>query len=199
MTVKYVGPRPLISISGIDFDTKKEDKYIYLSIVAELIRSLDHEYVLGQRYVVMTGKKPLDPAAILSLIRSYDSELDEAIAERTTLTEKEILEEMARARENRLLNDEERRVLIKNIELLRSYRIQRSINKAVYYSAIATLARIVKKGHIDYITAPMYPIFTHVFHSIQGVLAKLHPPIDSRIDIFEENGHLTVRIKLKNL
>lgn len=199
MTIKYVGPRPLISVSGIDFDHKKEDKYIYLSIVAELIQALDHEYVKDQHYVAMTGKKPLDPATILSLIRSYDSELDEAIAERNALSETEIDDELTRAHENRLINDEERHVLIKNIELMRPYRIQRSINKTVYYSGIATLAHIIKKGHIDYITAPMFPIFMHVFHSIQGVLGKFHPPLDSEIDIFEENSHLSVRLKLKNL
>ncbi|MDO9056077.1 MAG: hypothetical protein Q7U69_05970, partial [Sulfuricurvum sp.] len=105
-------------------------------------------------------------------------------------------EELERAHSNRVLCEEERDVLVKNIELLRSYRINRSINKTVYYSAISSLAHIIQKGHIDTIFAPMFPKFTHVFHSIQGALVKLHPPIDSTIDIYEENGHLNVRLDI---
>lgn len=199
MTIKYVGPRALISVSGIDFDHKKEDMYVYTSIVAELLRSLDHEYVEGERYVSVTGGRPLPPDAILSTIRTYDPTLEETLAQRSRESEAQIAEEITRARENRLLTPEEREVLIRNIELMRSYRIQRSINKSVYYSGINSLAHVIKKGHIDYITAPMFPIFMHVFHSVQGVLGKLHPPLDSEIDIFEEHGHLNVRLKLKNL
>jgi len=36
MTLKYVGPKPLISHTGIEFDKNKEDKYVYLPIVAKL-------------------------------------------------------------------------------------------------------------------------------------------------------------------
>lgn len=125
--------------------------------------------------------------------------MEETLAQRSRESEAQIAEEITRARENRLLTPEEREVLIRNIELMRSYRIQRSINKSVYYSGINSLAHVIKKGHIDYITAPMFPIFMHVFHSVQGVLGKLHPPLDSEIDIFEEHGHLNVRLKLKNL
>ncbi len=105
-------------------------------------------------------------------------------------------EELERARSNKLLCEEERDVLLKNIEMLRSYRISRSLNKTVYYSGITSIAQIVKNGHIDHISSPMYPKFMHVFHSLQGVLGKLHPPIDSSIDIFQEDGHLQIRLNI---
>lgn len=196
LTLKYAGPKPLISVSGIEFDHNKEDKFVYLSIVAELIQALDHEYIPDKSYSCVTGQKPLTPETILSLIRRYDTVLDQEMADRQKIAEEEISSELERVHENRLLSDEEREVLIKNIELLRSYRIQRAINKTVYYSGINTLGQIIKKGHIDHISAPMYTIFLHVFHSIQGVLSKLHPPIDSAIDIYETDGHLSVQLKI---
>lgn len=199
MTLKYVGPKPLISASGVEFDHNKEDKFVYLSIVAELIRALDHEYIEDKRYTYITGQKPLDADTIFSIIRTYNSELDQEIADRQKHIEIEIASELERARNHRILCDEECQVLVKNIELLRPYRIQRALNKAVYYSGIDILAHIIQKGHIDHITAPMYSIFSHVFHSIEGALKKLHPPIDSTIDIYEENGHLSVQLKLKKI
>ena len=196
MSLKYAGPKPLISAHGITFDLNKDDKFIYLSIVAELMQALNHEYVGGKRYTHMTAKKPMDSDEILELIRRNDSLLDQEIKDRQQIVEQEIQEELERANTNRVLCEEERDVLVKNIELLRNYRINRSINKTVYYSGINSLAHIIQKGHIDTIFAPMFPKFNHVFHSIQGSLVKLHPPIDSTIDIYEEDGHLNVRLDI---
>ncbi len=196
MSLKYAGPKPLISAHGVTFDLNKEDKFIYLSIVAELIQALNHDYVDGERYTYLTSQKPLDTDSIINLIRLNDPLLDQEIKDRQKIAEQEIEEELEHAHSNRVLCEEERNVLVKNIELLREYRILRSINKTVYYSAITSLAHIIQKGHIDTIFAPMFPKFIHVFHSIQGALVKLHPPIDSGIDIYEEGGHLNARLNI---
>lgn len=196
MSLKYAGPKPLISAHGVSFDLNKEDKFIYLSIVAELIQALDHEYIGGKRYTHLTSNKPLDTDQILNIIRHNDPNLDQEIEERRKLVEQEIEEELARAHENRVLCEEEKEVLIKNIQLLHNYRITRSLNKTVYYSGITSLAHLIQQGHVDHIYAPMFPKFNHVFHSIQGALVKLHPPIDSTIDIYEENAHLNVRLEI---
>lgn len=196
MSLKYAGPKPLISAHGITFDLNKDDKFIYLSIVAELIQALNHEYEGGKRYTYLTSNKPMDTDRILEVIRQNDPSLDQEIKDRQIIVEQEIADELERATTNRVLCDEECSVLIKNIELLRTYRINRSINKTVYYSGITSLAHIIQKGHIDTIFAPMFPKFNHVFHSIQGALVKLHPPIDSTIDIYEEDGHLNVRLDI---
>lgn len=196
MSLKYAGPKPLISAHGVTFDLNKEDKFIYLSIVAELIQALNHEYDSGKRYTYLASNKPLDTDRILELIRQHDPLLDQEIKERQTIVEHEIADELERAHANKVLCEEEQEVLIKNIELLRNYRITRSINKTVYYSGITSLAHIIQHGHIDRIYAPMFPKFSHVFHSIQGALGKLHPPIDSTIDIYEEEGHLNVRLDI---
>lgn len=196
MPLKYAGPKPLISAHGVSFDLNKDDKFIYLSIVAELIQALNHEYEGGKRYTYLASNKPMDIDRILDLIRSNDPLLDQEIQDRKKLVEQEIEEELKHAYANKVLCEEEKEVLIKNIEMLRTYRINRSVNKTVYYSGITSLAHIIQKGHIDHIFAPMFPKFSHVFHSIQGALVKLHPPIDSNIDIYEEDGHLSVRLDI---
>jgi hypothetical protein len=196
MSLKYAGPKPLISAHGISFDLNKEDKFIYLSIVAELIQALDHEYVGGEKYTHITAKKPMNPDQIMELIRQNDPLLDQEISERQKIVESEITEELERGHSNKVLCDEEKNVLIKNIEMMRNYRTIRSINKTVYYSGITSLAHIIQKGNIERIYAPMFPKFNHVFHSIQGALSKLHPPIDSTVDIYEEDGHLTIRLDI---
>ena len=192
----YAGPKPLISKTGIDFDHNKEDKFVYISIVAELIEALDHEYISDKNYVFDTGNKPLDADTIFTLIRKYNPKLTQEIEDSVRNTEKKIVEEIDRANHNKLICTEECQTLLKNIELMRSYNIQRSINKSIYYSGIEILADIIKRGHIDTIISPMFLKFAHVFHSVQGALIKFHPPIDSTIDIYEDHGHLKTKFTI---
>lgn len=192
MKFQYAGPKPLISAHGIEFDHNKEDKYVYLSIVAELIEALDHEYVDNRRYTYLAVAEPLDTDKVFSLILSKDPSLKSEIEERKKIAENEIADELERARTNRVINEEEREVLLRNIELLRNYQINRAINKTVYYCGINIIAAEIKKEHVDFIQAPMFPKFFHVFHSIQGVLNKLHPPVDSKLEIREHEGELKV-------
>jgi len=196
MALKYAGPKPLISAHGVSFDLNKEDKFVYLSIVAELIQALNHEYEGGKRYTYLASNKPMDTDRIIDLIRQNDPQLDQEISERQKIVEAEIEEELKHAHANKILCEEEKEVLVKNIQLMRNYLINRSVNKTVYYSGITSLAHIIQKGHIDTIFAPMFPKFQHVLHSIQGALFKLHPAIDSNIDIYEEDGHLNIRLDI---
>ena len=197
VTLKYVGPKALLSVSGISFDNSKEDKFVYLSILAELIEALDHEYSGDQRYIAETGNKPLDENILLDLIRNRPSNLDEQIDYWTEKTTKETDDDIKRARENPILTLEERQVLENNLEILRPYRLQRSINKSIYYTGIKLLASIIKQSGIQYITTPMYPKFLHVLHSVQGALRVLHPSVESTIDIYENQSHLVVELKVQ--
>lgn len=196
VTLKYVGPKALFSVSGISFDNSKEDKFIYLSILAELIEALDHEYASDQRYVVETGNKPLDEHILLDLIRKRPSNLDEQIEYWAAKTTQDIDDDIKRARNNLILSAEERQVLENNLEILRPYRLQRSINKSIYYAGVKLLASIIKQSGIQYITTPMHPKFLHVLHSVQGALRALHPSVDSALDIYEEQGHLLIQLKI---
>lgn len=195
--LKYVGPKPLFSVSGISFDHSKEDKFVYISIVCELIFAIDHEYQTDTKYTMDTGQKPLDQAIILQLFRQKLADFDLYVEKWAVKTGKEIDEDIERAKHNRLLSDIEKQTLINNIEILRSYRIQRTINKSVYYAGINILGSLIQKGNLEYIITPMFPKFLHVLHSIQGILRKLHPPIDSDLEIYEEQGHLQNRLTIK--
>ncbi len=196
MTIKFAGPKPLISHTGIDFDTNKEDKYLYLNIALQLIKALDHDYIPEKNYVYHPDTTRLSHDEVSHALSMYCDNLETLIHEAEQDAKAYIDEHLQHARENRLLNEEERSVLIKNYEIMRSYIIQRYVNKAVYYCAISVLANIMRRGHIDYVIAPMFERFTHVFHSVQGVLQKGKAPIDSTIEIYEESGKLLVKLDL---
>lgn len=198
MQIKFVGPKPLISATGIDFDNNKEDKHVYINIAVQLLKALDHEYLDDKRYSYDTNSSRLSDIELITEVRNYCPNLDDVAEERKKIVTQEVEHDLERAKENTILSEEAREVLIKNLNIMKEYQIQRAVNKAVYYCAVNALAEVVKRDHIDYIIAPMFQKFAHVFHSIQGVLNDQKFPIDTNIEIYEENGKLLTKLQVEN-
>jgi len=195
MILKYVGPKPIISHRGIEFDLNKEDKFVYLSVVAELIKALDHSYIENKRYVYDEKKDMLD-IDIVSFLRQYCDNLDDLLDKTQHNIEDEIEDNIKRANESNTLTLEDKEVLKNNIRLMHDYMLQRMVNKSVYYCAMDVLADIVKKDHIDYITTPMIHKYIHVLHSLQGALLAEKYPIDTKLDIYKKDDKLLVTLKV---
>lgn len=196
MKLKFVGPKPLISATGIEFDNNKEDKHVYINIAVQLLRALDHDYIDNKLYIYNVNNSRFTDAQLLEAVQHYRPKVIELAEERQKFVEKQVANDLQRARENTLLSDIDKEVLINNLNIMKAYRIQRSINKTIYYCAIDALAELVKKDHIDFIVAPMFQKFAHVFHSVQGVLHEQKFPIDTDIEIYEEAGKLLIKLKV---
>ncbi|QOP42079.1 hypothetical protein [Sulfurimonas marina] len=198
MHIKYIGPKPLISHTGITFDRNKEDKFVYLNIAVQFIKAIDHEYYEDRKYIYNMSSPRLSNDQLEDEIKKCCKNYQQLVDHQEHCIEDEVHEELERARENLTLNSIEREVLENNIRIMHDYLIQRSINKAVYYCVIERLAELVKKDNLDYIVAPMFETFVHVLHSVEGVLAEQKFPIDTNLEIFEENSQLFVKLDIIN-
>ena len=198
MELKYVGPKPIISHTGIEFDNNKDDKFAYLNIVVQLLKALDHDYFEDKTYTYQANTTRLSNDEMMMELKKYCPNLDSLMQRTNHSVEEEVEHQIRRAKENSVLNEEEKEALEKNIEMMQDYMIQRSVNKSVYYCAIDALAELLKKDHIDHVIAPMFQKFAHVFHSVQGVLQKRRFPIDTKLDIYQENGKLLVKLQVLN-
>lgn len=198
MTVKYAGPKALISHTGIFFDTNKEDKYVYLDIAVQLIEALDHSYIENKIYNY-TLEKHLSESEIMQILKKRCSNFNDLMNIADQEIEDLLDEDMQRAHQNRVFQEEERVVLEKNILIMHDYMVQRSINKKVYYCAMALLADIAAKDHIESITLPMKNNYAHVLHSLQGTLIKEKRPIDTQLSIEQKEHKLYVTLKVVNL
>ncbi len=199
MELKYVGPKPIISHTGIEFDNNKEDKFVYLNIVVQLLRALDHDYFEDRTYIYKANTSRLDNYELTRELKKYCPDLESLMKKSNHNIEEEIFHNLQRAHENSVLNDENKEVLESNIKLMHDYLVQRSINKSVYYCAIDALAELLKKDHIDYIIVPMFQTYAHVLHSIQGSLLKQKISIETKLDIYQENGKLLAKLQVINL
>ena len=198
MELKYVGPKPIISHTGIEFDNNKDDKYSYLNIVVQLIKALSHNYYEDRTYQYNTDTTRFKSDELLHELSKVCPNLSALMEKENHHIEEEIEHSIQRANESETLTNEDKEVLKKNIEIMHDYLVQRSINKSVYYCAINTLTELVKKDHIDYIIVPMFQNFAHVLHSVQGVLREQRFSIDSKLEIYQENGKLLVKLQVIN-
>ena len=198
MELKYVGPKPIISHTGIEFDNNKEDKFVYLNIVVQFLKSLNHKYITNKIYTYQSNMDRLSNMQLHDELKKFCPNIDKIIDDTDHFEHENMHNDIKRARENRVLTPLDKETLENNIKIMTDYIVQRSINKKVYYCAVNELAELVKKDNIDYIVVPMFQKFAHVLHSVQGSLKKQNFPIDTKIDIYEEDGKLLAKLKVIN-
>lgn len=198
MRIKYVGPKVIFSRHGIDFDNNKEDKYAYINIAIQIYQAFEHEYNPGEKYVYNTSSKRLSDSEILDFIHKnfshHDKLLEDAKQDANEYFERE--KKRAAYRQG-LISEEEYNSWIKNIDLMQDYTIQRYFNKKIYYAIINKIGERIKQRNIAEVHAPMYQKFVHVLHSLQGVLSKKPNPLNSTLEIFEQEGTLMVKLYTK--
>lgn len=198
MKLRYVGPKPIISHTGIQFDNNKDDKYNYLNIAIQFIKALDHSYVENRVYNYDIDSKRLSDRELEDEVKRICPNIESLLEKQNHTIEDEIEHNIKRAHENKILSEADKVALQNNIRIMHDYMIQRSINKNVYYCAINALAEILKRDHIDYLVTPMFQNFNHVFHSIQGALSVLKNPIDTELQIYMQDGKLYTKLVIKN-
>jgi len=198
MKLKYVGPKPIISHTGIEFDNNKEDKFTYLNIVVQLLKALNHDYFEDKTYSYHADTSRLSNDELFRELKKFCPDIDALMEKENHDIEGEIIHNLQRAKESYTLRDEDKETLRNNIEIMHDYLVQRSINKSVYYCAINALAQLLKHDNISYIVAPMYQTFAHVLHSVQGVLLKDKISIDTDLEIYKKDGVLLVKLQVEN-
>ncbi len=198
MHIKYVGPKPLISKTGISFDSQYDDRYTYLNIAVQLLQALDNSSFENKTYQYAVNSGRLSDSDIVDGLKKYCSDLEQAIQEGIEAEKKMIDDELKRAKENKSISTAEREALLKNIQMMEDYRLQYATNEKLYSCAVKRLAAQVKQDHIDYVIVPMFQRFAAVLHSVQDELAKQKFPIDTRMDIYEEGGKLMAKMEVKN-
>ncbi len=198
MTLKYSGPKPIISHTGIEFDNNKEDKYVYINIALQFLHALSHEYFEDKKYVYQTDTNRISEIELINEVKKYCPNMNSLIDKQNHSIEEEVEHQLQRAHESCVLDDSCKVVLEENINIMHDYLVQRSVNKAVYYCLVDALADLLKKDNIDFVIVPMYQNYFHVLHSVQGSLKKQKFPIDTSLEIYKEGSDLLAKLDVIN-
>ncbi len=197
--LEYIGPKPLISEKGIDFDKNYDDKFNYLPVLLELIHALDHEYIEGKQYTFDAHPENMSSHEIYIALQKQCPDLDKMIEDIEEKTAQEIEERIERIDQNDHLELDEKTAYANNLKIMKEYLTNFSINEALFNCALKRLAEVVTKDHLDYIVVPMFQKFAYVLHQLQKILEDQKHPIDTQLDILEENGQMIAKLKVITL
>ena len=193
--IKYVGPRPVISQHGISYKEGKEDKYVYLVSALNILNAIDHDYTDHRSYNSIPHIDILKEPEIHKILQQYDARLEDEVKEEEKLYEKKIDDEIESVKNNKIINKDEKDAWIKNIKIMKDYRIQRAINKIYYLHCIDNIVRIIKKQRIKEIDEPFNEHNWHVLHSIQGLIETIKPSFATKlVEETKDDGSMIIKL-----
>ncbi len=195
MKVKYAGPRPEISQHGIQFKEGKEDKYVYLMISIQILKALDHDYQDDKVYNYDVNTKRLSDEEMTDVMKKYEPTIEEDIDVEMESYEKHLDEEIEHIKSRTNLEPIEIEAWVNNLELMKSYRLQRGINKIYYMHSIDNIKKIIMREKIKEVETPFYEKFWHVLQTIQGHMGEGKVGMITELDVYKDNdGKLMAKL-----
>jgi len=183
MTIKYAGPRPIISHHGIEFKDGKEDKYVYLIIAAQILVAIDKDYKEKPFYSYDTTTKRLSDDELLDIMLRYEPELKQTVISEEINYEEHLSEEIEQVKNRKDLKQIEIDAWINNLNIMKKYKIQRAVNKIYYLHCINDIANVIKREKIKEIDTPFFEKYWHVLQTIQGALSEGKDSIGSDLKV----------------
>lgn len=194
----YVGPRVEISNHGIVYKKSKEDKYIYLMAALEILKDIDNDYEKKASYTHHFKHNPLEEETLHTLLRQHEHDLEECITEECEKYKQKIEHKIAFIRSIPYLSEIDKEVWIKNIELMKEYKIKRALNKMYYIHCIQDIVHLIQHKRIKQITVPFNKNFFHVLNTIKGALITGRPSLDARvIEESDKNGTMVAKLTIR--
>jgi len=181
LKVKYVGPHVDISQHGVSYKKDKEDKYVYLMVALEILQDIDNDYDKQSAYSHCFTIGKLDEETLHTVLQSYESDVEKHVEQEYKNYQKKIKHEISFVQGLSHLKDIEKEVWLKNIELMKNYRLQRAINKIYYEHCIENIRKLFIHKSIKELLTPFNKDFFHVINSLKGALITGKPSLDATV------------------
>jgi hypothetical protein len=200
MKIKYAGPRPQISQHGVSFKDGKEDKYVYLTIAIQILQAIDKDYEKKDSYSYDIKTKRLSDLEMLTIMLKYEPSLEDVANKEAAEYSIKLDQEIEDVSKNQHLSELDKSIWIKNLEIMKEYRIQRAVNKIFYMHAVSDIAKIIKEKKIKEIDTPFYEKYWHVLQTIEGQFANTKTPISTELKVETvKNGDLVAKMLINGV
>jgi len=194
----YVGPRVEITHHGIVYKNAKEDKYIYLTAALEILKDIDNDYEKNPTYTHHIRHNKFEENNLFTLLQHHEHDLEDCITEECEKYKQKIEHKISYIRSIPYLTDIDKEVWIKNIEIMKEYKIKRAINKMYYMHCIQDIVHLIQHKRIKQVTVPFNKNFFHVLNTIKGALITGKPSLDARvIKEYDKSGNMVVRLTVR--
>ena len=194
----YVGPRVEITNRGIVYKRSKEDKYIYLVAALEILKDIDNDYEKRPSYVHYFKNHSLQEKSMHTLLQQHEGDVEECISEECKKYKQKMQHEIERIKTLPYITDIDKEVWIKNIEIMKEYKMQRAMNKMYYMHCIQDIVKVIQHKKVKQISAPFNKDFFHVLNTLKGALITSKPSLDAKvIEKHDKNDNILVMLTIR--
>ena len=198
LKVKYVGPHVDISQHGVSYKKDKEDKYVYLMVALEILQDIDNDYEKQDSYSHCFSIGKLDEETLHTVLQSYESDVEKHVEQEYENYQEKIKHEIHFVQGLSHLKEIEKEVWIKNIELMKNYRLQRAINKIYYEHCIENIRKLFIHKGIKELMTPFNKDFFHVMNSLKGVLITGKPSLEATVvEEINKEGEMCIVLRIR--
>jgi len=187
MELKFVGAMPQVSARGVGFDQTRADKYPLINATVELLEAQNKNAGAPVLDMRKADKKEYSGSELVAHLENYGSDLDDVVAERDEVARKFVGDIVERVKADTKINEEERTVWLKNIDLMTGYFLQHIMNETAYKYVLNSLGEKIHEDRLEQIIFPVYRHFGEVLHDLTYVLEHRKPLIDSIMEFAKEN------------
>jgi len=194
----YVGPRVEISHQGIVYKKSKEDKYVYLMSALEILKDIDNDYEKQPSYSHHFDHKRLEEDNFHTVLQDHEYDIEECISDECKKYKQKIENKIAYIQTLPHLTNVDKEVWIKNIEIMKEYKIQRAMNKMYYMHCIQDIVHLIQHKNIKQITVPLNKNFFHVLNTVKGALITGKPSLDAKvIKQHDKNDNMVIKLTIR--
>jgi len=198
MKIEYSGPKPIISQHGISFKEGKDDKYIYLKHSLQILKAISHEYNKNQNYSYYIKTDELSQDEMIDIVLKFHPQMQTILNMEVNNYAQYLHKEEHEVKASHVLNEDEKKIYLNNLQIMEKYKIQRMKNKIFYHHIIETIKEQIFEHKIKKLTAPFNEKFWHVFQTLQGEMSSCKNSVESEIKV-NDDEYLTITLYIKNL
>jgi len=198
MKIEYSGPKPIISQHGISFKEGKDDKYIYLKHSLQILKAISHEYNKNQNYSYYIKTDELSQDEMIDIVLKFHPQMQTILNMEVNNYAQYLRKEEDEVKDSHVLNEDEKKIYLNNLQIMEKYKIQRMKNKIFYHHIIETIKEQIFEHKIKKLTAPFNEKFWHVFQTLQGEMSSCKNSVESEIKV-NDDEYLTITLYIKNL
>jgi len=165
----------------------------------ELLKDLDNDYVKKLSYSHSVENRKFEDEYIHGILEHYEASIDECITQECKQYKVKIEHEIAHIQTLPHLTDLDKEVWIKNIKIMKKYKIQRAINKMYYMHCIQDIVKIIHHKNIKLISVPFNKNFFHVLNTVKGALITGKRSLDAKIiEELDKNNTMVAKLIIRN-
>jgi len=179
--LNYVGPRVVISHSGIFYKLSKEDKYIYLTAALTVLKTLYNNDIDHTINVVVNQNEDLDEISLSHYLKQYEDHFENSIEHETSQYMQKIDHTIEYIKKMSHISNIDKEVWIKNVNKMKQYNVKRAVNKIYYMHLIEHIIQSIKAKKIKEIHTPFTKKTFHVLNTIKGRLITGKPSLDAKV------------------